>query len=113
MPYGDQITVTTRTQTGVDDYGDPVYSTTSITRKGAFAPTIGVENTTGQDQVVAQPQALFTGQAAVEVAAVISSTSALTIRGKSYEVDGDAADWRSPFTGWHAGLVVPLKRTTG
>lgn len=109
---GEPITVTTRTQTGVDDYGDPVYSTTSITRSGAFAPTIGVENTNGQDQVVTQPQVLFTGQAAADVAAVVNSNSQVTVRGKNYEVDGDVPDWVSPYSGQRAGLQVPLKRTT-
>lgn len=111
--YGEPITVTTVTQSGTDDYGDPVTTSTSITRNGAFAPAIGYESTNGQDQVVSQPQALFTGQAAVDVAAVISSTSSLTVRGLVYQVDGDPGDWRSPFTGWHAGLAVPLKRTAG
>ena len=111
--YGEDIIVTTRTQTGADDYGDPVYTETTITRKGGFNPAIGIEMTNGQDQVVVQPQAVFTGQDGVDVAAVIDSTSALTIRGKQYEVDGDVEWIRSPFTGWKAGLVAPLKRTTG
>lgn len=111
--YGEPITVTTVTQSGTDDYGDPVTTSTSIVRTGAFAPAIGFESTNGQDQVVSQPQAFFTGQDAVDVAAVIDSASMLTIRGLVYQVDGDPGDWRSPFTGWQAGLVVPLKRTTG
>lgn len=113
LPYGEDITVTTVTQTGTDEYGDPVTSRTSIVRKGAFAPAIGFEKTGGQDQVVSQPQVLFTGQDADDVAAVITSTSEITVRGKTYQVDGEPEDWRSPFTGWHAGLVIPLKRTVG
>ena len=37
----------------------------------------------------------------------------LVIRGDTYEVDGTPADWRSPFTGWESGMVIPLKRTEG
>jgi len=113
LPNGEDITVTTVTQSGTDEYNNPVYSRTSIVRKGAFAPTIGLESTTGQDQVVSQPQVLFTGQDADDVAAVVTSKSEITVRGKTYQVDGEPEDWRSPFTGWHAGLVIPLKRTTG
>lgn len=112
-PFGEPITVTTLTQSGTDDYGDPVTASTSIVRTGAFAPAIGSESTNGQDQVVTQPQVFFTGQDADDVAAVIDSASTLTVRGLVYQVDGDPGDWRSPFTGWHAGLTVPLKRTAG
>lgn len=37
----------------------------------------------------------------------------LVVRGKTYEVDGDPADWRNPFTGWAPGLVIPLKVVEG
>jgi hypothetical protein len=37
----------------------------------------------------------------------------LVVRGETFDVDGDPADWRSPFTGWRPGLVVPLKRVEG
>lgn len=37
----------------------------------------------------------------------------LVVRGKTYAVDGDPADWRSPFTGWAPGLVIPLKIVEG
>lgn len=37
----------------------------------------------------------------------------LVVRGVEYEVDGEPADWRSPFTGWEPGMVVALKRTEG
>lgn len=30
-----------------------------------------------------------------------------------WQVDGDPADWRSPLTGWHPGLVIQLKRVEG
>jgi hypothetical protein len=37
----------------------------------------------------------------------------LTVRGVTFEVDGNPADWRSPFTGWSPGLVIPLKNVEG
>lgn len=102
------ITVTSRTQSGTDEYGDPTYTTTTLTRDGLFAPAIGFEQTSGQDQVTSQPHVYFTGQDAIDVRAVISSTSELTIRGKTgYQVDGEVADWGD------AGLDVPLQRTVG
>jgi hypothetical protein len=44
---------------------------------------------------------------------VVGSQDRIVVRGLAYEVAGDAADWRSPFTGWHAGVVIPLRRVSG
>lgn len=35
------------------------------------------------------------------------------VRSLTWEVDGDPALWRSPFTGWEPGLVVKLKKVSG
>lgn len=37
----------------------------------------------------------------------------LVVRGQTFDVEGDPADWRSPFTGWQAGLVIRLKKVAG
>lgn len=44
---------------------------------------------------------------------VVGSQDRIIVRGLTYEVAGDAADWRSPFTNWHAGVVIPLRRVSG
>lgn len=43
----------------------------------------------------------------------ILSGDRVVVRGKTYDVDGEPADWRSPFTGWAPGMVIALKRTDG
>lgn len=113
MAHGESITVTTRTQSGTDAYGNPTYVTTSLTRRGAFSPSGGVELTGAGDLVTSTPQVLFTRQAAVDIAAVATSDSQVTVRGGVYTVDGEPGDWVSPFTGRRAGLLIPLKRSTG
>jgi len=37
------------------------------------------------------------------------------VRGDSsvWEVDGEPGDWLTPFTGWHPGLAIAVKRVTG
>lgn len=37
----------------------------------------------------------------------------LVVRSLTYDVEGDPADWRSPFTGWNPGLVIALERADG
>lgn len=107
FPFGEPITIVTRVKSGTDDYGDDTFTESTVTVSGAFDPTIGIEYTGSGDTVVTNPQALLPYDAPV------TSTSVLVIRGDRYEVDGEPNQWRSPFTGWEAGLAVPLKRVTG
>lgn len=104
FPHGEPISVVTRTASGQRDSAGnvtkPVEST--VTYTGAFDPAIGFDQQSGQ--VSSQPQAYLPFNAAV------SSSSVLVIRGKRYEVDGEPAPWRNPFTGWSPGVQVPLRR---
>lgn len=43
----------------------------------------------------------------------ILSGDRLVVRGDTFEVQGRPQDWRSPFTGWEPGLVVPLELVEG
>lgn len=43
----------------------------------------------------------------------VLASDRLVVRGVTYEVDGRPEDWRSPFTGWQPGLVIPLKASEG
>lgn len=107
FPFGDPITVITRTKSGVDGYGNDTFTETSAVVTGAFDPGGSVESTDGRDTVVTQPQALM------PYGTTVTPTSVLVIAGLRYEVDGTANPWKSPFTGWRAGLAVPLRRVTG
>lgn len=37
----------------------------------------------------------------------------LVVRGDTYEVDGNPARWKSPFTGWQPAQVIALKSVEG
>lgn len=43
----------------------------------------------------------------------VLATDRLVVRGRTWQVDGDPADYRSPFDGWTPGLVVHLKAMEG
>ena len=43
----------------------------------------------------------------------IDAADRVIVRGDTYEVDGDAGDWRSPFTGWRPGIEVAIKKADG
>lgn len=35
------------------------------------------------------------------------------VRGEVYEIDGDTADWRNPYSGTRPGVVIQTKRVAG
>lgn len=43
----------------------------------------------------------------------VRSTDRLEIRGKTHTIEGDPADWRSPWTDWRPGIVVVTRRVEG
>lgn len=74
----------------------------------AFNPGSSNEPTeVGRNSVVTQPEVY------AHVGDDILAGDRLRIRGLVFQVDGDPQEWRSPFTGWEAGLVVKLKRVEG
>lgn len=43
----------------------------------------------------------------------VTAANRVRVRGEVYNVLGEPAEWRSPFTGWEPGLVVQTERTAG
>lgn len=107
FPFGETITLIRRVVTGRDAQGNQIYGETTTDVSGAYDPAIGFERTDGMDQVSSQPQVYL------PAGTVVGSVDAVVVRGLRFEVDGVANVWNSPFTGWNAGVVVPLKRVTG
>lgn len=61
----------------------------------------------GRNAVITQPEVY--GPVGIDVLA----GDRLEIRGRTYEVEGDVSEWRSPFTGWEAGVVIKLQAVEG
>lgn len=61
----------------------------------------------GRNAVITRPEVYAPADADV------TAGDRLVVRGETYEVDGEPAAWRSPFTGWAPGLVIVLKRVEG
>jgi hypothetical protein len=40
----------------------------------------------------------------------LDSADQLVIDGVTYDIQGHPGDWKSPFTGWHPGVEVAVKR---
>lgn len=105
--FGESVTLHSRAVTGQDPYGNDVYGDATRTVQGGFAPAGTSEVVQGRDTVTAQP-ALY-----LPPGTDVSAVDRATVRGVTYDVDGTAADWRNPLTGWSAGIVVNLQAVTG
>lgn len=107
--FGETATFVTRTATSRDADGNDVYTDVPVDITGCgFDPGGSFETLQSGDQVTTTPT-LYAPQGALVPAAV----DRVIIRGETYEVDGTPRDYRNPFTGWHPGPVVQLKRVEG
>lgn len=108
---GEPVTRIRRTPTGdLDRYGHPVMTDVQASvGSAAFDPGGTRENVeVGRAPVVTTPKLYFTDRPDLH------SGDRVLVRGREYEVDGDPADWRSPWSGLSfGGLVVELKVVTG
>lgn len=107
FPFGQPITLVKRVKGAPDSFGNDTWTTTTTAVVGAFAPVASVELVQGQDVITTQPTVYL------PAGTDVSALDAVQIDGKQYEVDGDPHNWVNPYTGWHAGLEVRLRRVTG
>jgi len=77
-------------------------------------PGCGVAPRTSDEETEQGRQGVIVGIAVYAPAGTdISPHDRMEVRGEVYEVVGEVADWRSPYTGWHPGIVVNLSRMEG
>lgn len=70
----------------------------------AFAPT----NSSRVFELDRSPVETSAALYVLDVAADFKAGDRVEVRGGTYAVDGKPEHWRSPYSGWEAGLVVPL-----
>jgi hypothetical protein len=107
MIFHDTITLMVRTRTGTDDYGAPIYTTTSTDYRAEVRPLGSAENVDGRDQVTTRYRVFLPAS----LAGTVNSTSAITWTGGTYQVDGDVE--RHKVGGRLHHLEAVVKRTTG
>lgn len=108
---GNAAVVIVSTTTATDDYGDSTTTTTETPWPGCMvAPRYATEASDNRSPgVVIGKSALGPLPAGV----TLDSDDQIKVDGVLYDIDGEAGDWKSPFTDWRPGVEVALKRTTG
>lgn len=110
MSFGEPVTRVRRVATGgTDRFGHPVTTDAQVSVGSAAFDPGGTREAVevGRAPVVTTPKLYFTDRPD------LASGDRVIVRGVTFEVDGDPADWRSPWGGPLGGLVVELKRVTG
>lgn len=108
---GETVTRVRREAAGTDRGGNPTFTETLTDIPGAFfAPEQASSETltVNRESVRTSPSLYFPGSWPD-----ITERDAVIVRGERYMVDGEPADWRSPWGGQLGGLVVTLKRVEG
>lgn len=96
---------------GTDGYGDPITDWTTPTVTLLWAR--GVEPVSSSEDNDGR-QAVITGfRVYLPSDADVLAGDRVLLRGATYDVDGQPADWRSPSSSGLGGLVVALKRVVG
>lgn len=93
----------------LDDFGQPVYTETTITVAGClFAPGVGAEPVDPQRDPVDTKGTLY-----LPAGTVIDAGDVFGIRGTEYVKDAPAQVWVSPFDGFDTGVVVNVRQRNG
>jgi hypothetical protein len=113
FPYGETVT-RLRATAVVDEYSGEATGTSWDTPDEldipgcAFDPGTSTEPLeVGRTAVITQPRVF------VPFGADILPGDRVVVRERTWEVDGDVAEWRSPYSGWTPGTEVRLKAVEG
>lgn len=106
---GETITIKRRSEAGVDDFGNPTYTTTTITVKQALIAFGG-----SAEPVDAEREAI---DARITVylpaGTVVEEGDVFIIRSVSWVKDGTLQSWTNPFTSFDSGVVIQLRKRNG
>lgn len=110
--HGETVTILTA-GTVTDPYsGDESESWDNPTELNVSG--VGVEPRPSNEPVQDARNAVISGFTLyLPTGTVIGPQNRVVVRGGTYDVLGEAADWRNPFTGWAPGVVVQVERTAG
>lgn len=94
---------------GVDSYGNPVFSTTTVTISGALV----AYGSSSEPVDVSRTPVDASLTVYLPAGSVIADGDVLVIRGEEWVRDGDAQEWPQLWAGFTPGVVVSVRRRRG
>jgi SPP1 family predicted phage head-tail adaptor len=101
----ESITRTRRSSTSTDSYGQPVYTTVSATLQAFVSQRVSGTNFDADQIVLTDGLTLY-----LPAGTDVQDDDKFTVRGKVYEIDGEAFEWKEGLGSWNPGVVVNLQR---
>jgi len=99
------ITRVRRSSSGTDSYGQPVYTTTTSTVEAIVSARVSGTNFDADQIVITDGLTVY-----LPTGYDVEDGDKFVIRTKTYEVDGEAFDWRDGLGSWSPGVVMNLQR---
>jgi hypothetical protein len=101
----EDITQIRVSSTSVDEYGQPVYDEEEIPLKAIVSARTGTTNFDPDAITIIDGLTLY-----LPPGTVIEDNDKFVVRGRRYEINGEAFDWRSGLGSWNPGVVVNLQK---
>jgi len=109
FPHGETVTIVTA---AID--ADPYSGDDATTGSEVEVAGVGVEPRPSGEPTQDARNAVVSGFTLyMPITTLIGPENRVRVRGEVYDVLGQPAVWRSPFTGWEPGVVVQCERTAG
>lgn len=104
----ESITQIKRSSATTDSYGEPiVVETPYLVDAIAVSARVTGSNFNPDEIVVTEGLTLY-----LPAGTVVDDNDLFLVRGRYYEVDGEAFDWKNGLGSWNPGVVVDLQRQT-
>ena len=113
FPFGETVTVLTA---GLeeDPYSGEFVPSWEWTPTGVDVEGVAVESRPSGEPTQEARNAVTSGFTLYFPAGTtVGPQNRVVVRGSTYEVLGEPAEWINPFTGWAPGLVVQVERVEG
>lgn len=101
------VQIIRRSSVSVDEYGEPVFTTTEIDVQAIVANRTAMGTTLFEAGEISLVQGL---RLFLPAGTDVQDDDRFRVRGKVYEMDGDAFDWRDGLGSWNPGVVVDLQK---
>lgn len=101
----EDISQVRRSSTSIDSYGQPVFTTVTTTVSALVSARVSGTNFDADQITITDGLTIY-----LPSGTDVQDDDKFIIRGKHYEIDGEAFDWRDGLGSWSPGVVVNLQR---
>ena len=103
----ESITQIKRSSSSTDSYGEPIITETEVSVEAIVSARVSGSNFDPDEIIVTEGLTVY-----LPAGTDVGDDDRFLIRGKYYEIDGEAFEWKQGLGSWNPGVVVDLVRQT-